>query len=203
MARQAPRTYIGAPSAGSTHPGARTRWFMFSTRGPAYGDMVMRSPERGSAMLVTMVLMAALLAGATALVSLQLKSTRGADMSRSNITAMYCAEAGLVRARTTVAANYGSWNAALGQTTEPTWLAGIDHDVDGDGSPDFQITLRDNFDDTPEDPTVDNDLTIYLVSTCTKYPDTPTEVTELVRFNGGGHCYDAQLGGCGGNANAN
>lgn len=154
-------------------------------------------------MLVSMIVMAALLAGATALVSLQMRSTRGAGMTRSTISAVYCAEAGLVRARATVAANYASWNGSLGQTTEPSWLSGIDHDVDGDGVADFAITLRDNFDDTPEDPAVDNDLTVYLVSTCTKYPDTPAEVTELVRFNAGGNCYQAQLGGCGGNGNAN
>ena len=154
-------------------------------------------------MLVTMVLMGALLAGAAALASLQVTSTRSAQLTRSNISALYCAEAGLVRARATVAANYGQWSGSLGQSTEPTWLADIDHDVDGDAVADFGITLRDNFDDTPEDPAVDNDLTIYLVSTCTKYSDTPVEVTELVRFNAGGNCYDAQLGGCGGNANAN
>lgn len=153
-------------------------------------------------MLVTMILMSALLSGAAVLVSMQLKATRGAGIVREKISSLHCAEAGLVGAKATIAASYGLWNASLGQT-EPAWLAGIDHDLDDDGAPDFAITLRDNFDEVPEDPARDNDLTIYVVSTCTKYPDAPTEVTELVRYNGAASCYQAQLGGCGGNANAN
>ena len=82
----------------------------------------------------------------------------------------------------------------------------MDHDVDGDTVADFVITLRDNDDETAptlNDAARDNDLTIYIVSTCTKYPDVPTQVSELVRFNGAGNCYQSQLGGCGGNNNAN
>jgi hypothetical protein len=154
-------------------------------------------------MLVTLIITAALMAGAAAMVSLQLGSTRSAGITRTKISGLYCAEAGLTAARATVTANYGAWNASLGQTSEPSWLASIDHDIDDDGAADFTITLRDNADDSPDDPSRDNDLTIYVVSTCTKDADTPTEVMELVRFTGGGNCYQAQLGGCGGNANAN
>jgi len=154
-------------------------------------------------MLVTMIITAALLSGAAALASLQLASTRSAGVTREKISALHCAEAGLATARATVAANYAAWNAALGQSTEPSWLASLDHDLDGDGSADFTLTLRDNFDETPENAQQDNDLSVYVVSTCAKYPDAHTEVVELVRYNGGGGCYDAQLGGCGGNANAN
>lgn len=154
-------------------------------------------------MLVTMILSAALMAGAAALVSVQLHATRSSGLTRSSISSVHCAEAGLAAARASVAANYAQWNASLGQSTEPSWLAGIDHDLDGDGVADFAIKLRDNDDETPADLTHDNDLSVFVVSTCTKYPDTPTEISELVRFNGGGNCYQAQLGGCGGNANAN
>ena len=154
-------------------------------------------------MLVTMVVVAALLAGAAALASMQHRSSRGAELSRTSITALYCAESGLAAARDTVAANYALWNGSLGATTEPAWLASVDHDVDGDGAADFELTLRDNDDDTPNDPARDNDLTVYVVSRCIKYPEVQTTVTELVRWNGGGNCYQAQLGGCGGNNNAN
>lgn len=166
-------------------------------------NLVKRCPERGSAMLLTMIVSAALMAGAAALVSVQLHSTRNSGLTRSSISSVHCAEAGLAAARAAVAANYAQWNATLGQSIEPSWLAAIDHDLDGDGVADFAITLRDNDDDTPADPAHDNDLSVFVVATCTKYPETPTEISELVRFNGGGNCYQAQLGGCGGNANAN
>jgi hypothetical protein len=154
-------------------------------------------------MLITLILMSVLLSGAAVMVSMQTRSTRDAGMMRSKMSALNCAEAGLVIARSTVAANYGLWNDALAQGTEPSWLAALDHDLDDDGAADFTITLRDNNDEIPDDQTRDNDLSIFIVSTCIKFPDTPAEVTELVRFNGGGNCYNAQLGGCGGNANAN
>lgn len=154
-------------------------------------------------MILTMVIISALLAGAAAVASMQLKSSRGADLARSQIASLHCAEAGVVAARATVMNNYAQWNESLTSTTEPSWLASIDHDIDGDGSPDFVITLRDNDDETPNDPARDNDLTIYIESTCVKYADVQTRVSELVRFNGAGNCYQAQLGGCGGNNNAN
>jgi type II secretory pathway pseudopilin PulG len=162
-----------------------------------------RDHERGSAMLVTMIVVAALLAGAAALAAVQHKSTRGAEMSRAGLSSLYCAESGLAAARDTVANSYAQWNASLGDPTEPSWLASVSHDLDGDGTADFEITLRDNDDDTPSDPARDNDLIIYIVSKCIKHPDVQTAVTELVRWNGAGNCYQAQLGGCGGNNNAN
>lgn len=165
-----------------------------------------RNRERGAAMVVTMVLISALLAGAAVLASMQLKSTRASDITRASISALHCAESGIVAARPAVMNNYGSWNASLGATTEPAWLAAVDHDIDDDGQPDFTITLKDNDDEVApiaNNLSVDNDLTIYIVSTCTKYPDVQTQVAEMVRFNGGGNCYQSQLGGCGGNNNAN
>ena len=163
----------------------------------------MRGHERGSALLVTMIIIAALLAGAAVLASIQMKSTRGAEMARTSMTSLHCAEAGLTAARGLVMASYAQWNASLGMTTEPAWLAPVNHDIDGDTVEDFRITLKDNDDDMPNDLARDNDLTVYILSTCTKYPDVYTQVAELVRFNGGGNCYQSQLGGCGGNNNAN
>ena len=154
-------------------------------------------------MLVTLILVAALLGGGAVLVSMQVSSTRGAAITRSKMSSVHCAEAGVVAARATVAASYAEWNAALAAGTEPSWLAALDHDLDDDGVADFAITLRDNDDEATNDLTRDNDLSVYIVSRCTKFSETPSEVLELVRFNGGGNCYQAQLGGCGGNANAN
>ena len=152
-------------------------------------------------MLVTMILIAALLSGGAILTKLQTDSTRGTQLTRASITGLYCAESGIVAARATVMTNYALWNAALGQSSEPAWLASVAHDIDGDNVADFTITLRDNDDDA--DFARDNDLAIYIVSTCVKNAEAPVQVTELVQFNGGGNCYQAQLGGCGGNNNAN
>jgi hypothetical protein len=82
----------------------------------------MRGRERGSALLVTMIIISALLAGAAVLVHVQMKSTRGAEMTRTSISSLHCAEAGLTAARTAVMTNYAQWNASLGMTTEPAWL---------------------------------------------------------------------------------
>jgi hypothetical protein len=159
-------------------------------------------------MLVTLIIIGALLAGAGVLLSVQMASNRSSDLTRTGMSALYCAEAGLAVARQVVAEHYMDWKAALCTTatcTEPTWMAdGIDlktfpneHDLDGDGEADFTVWLRDNYDEfTTNDPAVDTDLQVFLVSKCIKYPDTPKQVEELILFEGGVECYPWQLGGC-------
>lgn len=159
-------------------------------------------------MLVTLIVIGALLAGAGVLLSVQMASNRSADLTRSGMSALYCAEAGLAAARQVVAENYLDWKADLCTTTtctEPAWMAaGIaakttpkDHDLDGDGAADFTVWLRDNYDEiSANDPAVDSDLQVYIVSKCIKYPDTPKQVEELILFEGGIECYPWQLGGC-------
>ena len=165
---------------------------------------VTRTPERGSAMLITLILMAAIMTGAAAMTSMQLTSNRSTEIVRTKISSLHCAEAGLAVARGVVKTHYSDWNTYLAGGEVPDWLSSLDHDVDDDGAADFTLSLRDNADEANlDDPTVDNDLAVYVVSACVKYADSRTEVTELVRFNGGGSCYQAQLGGCGGNSNAN
>jgi hypothetical protein len=175
----------------------------------------MKKNERGSAMLVTLIILAALLAGAVVIAQMQQTSTRSADVVRTGMSSVYCAEAGLAAARPVVAANYAQWGAALAQSgaatpnlTEPAWLsAGIgSHDLDGDGVADFTVYIRDNDDEVPPAPndrTIDRDLAIYVVSTCIKYPDTQHAVEELVRLQGGGTCYKSQIGGCRNDNNTN
>lgn len=163
-----------------------------------------RNGQRGSAMLVAMILMAALLAGAAVLVSLQMGSNRNTELTKTGITALYCAEAGLTAARSQAAINQATWDAWLGTKTQPTWLA-VDSDVNDDGvTGDFVVTLEDNFDETgTDDPNVDKDKKIFVVSRCTLFPDTPREVRELIDYTQVTHCYGAQRGGCGGNGNMN
>lgn len=173
---------------------------------------MIRRRERGAAMLVTMLLIAALLAGGAVLLSLQLASTRSADLARTNITAVYCAEAGLSAARPIVAAQYAQWKTSLCTTppcAEPAWLASaIDawgtHDLDGDGVADFAVYLRDNDDELDtNDPTVDNDLRVFVVARCLMHPETPKQVDELVEHNGSFGCIGNMIGGADGDGNAN
>jgi Tfp pilus assembly protein PilX len=163
-----------------------------------------RNGEHGGAMLVTLIVITALLAGAVSLASIQAASSRSVGLMRDKNAAVYCAEAGLATARSAVAASYAQWNAALAAGTQPSWLASLDRDLDKDGSMDFELTLRDNDDESgTDDPAHDNDLAVFVTSTCVKYPETPVSVAELVRYSGGGNCYQSQLGGCGGNNNGN
>lgn len=166
-----------------------------------------RNSERGSAMLVTLIVVASLLAGAAVLVATQLASSNAADLNRTSTAALHCAEAGLAAARPAVVTNAQLWNAALLAGTQPTWLntAAIDHDIDDDGTSDFTVTIVDNDDEfspLTNDLTVDNDLKIFIVSTCDKYPEAPKQVRELISFSGGGKCFHGQKGGCGKNNNA-
>ena len=165
-----------------------------------------RCTERGSAMLVAMILMAALLAGAAVLVSLQLGSNRSTELTKVGISALYCAEAGLTASRDTIAINQSTWGSWLGTGNEPTWLSSVNHDLDGDGNADFTITLEDNHDEIPPNTDVqsaDSDNLIFIVSRCTKYQDNPREVRELINYQQMSHCYSSQRGGCGGNGNSN
>lgn len=157
-------------------------------------------------MLVAMILMAALLAGAAVLVSLQLSSNRSTELTKTGITALYCAESGLTASRQVIAINQSDWNNHLGTDIEPSWLGTVDHNIDDDAgnTDDFRVTLEDNFDEIGTDiPGTDSDGKIYVVSRCLMYPDTPREVRELVTFTQVTHCYSAQRGGCGGNGNMN
>lgn len=174
-----------------------------------------RDSQRGSAMLVTLILIASLLAGAAVLVSMQLASNRGSELSRSGMTALYCAEAGLMAARPVVIANSANWDTAVAASNgvadpaEPSWLlSGItSHDLDGDGVADFKVYLRDNDDEVANSATnnLDDDIDgrVFVVSKCLKYPDTPKAISELIELAQGGNLYDWQAGGAFGNNNAN
>lgn len=183
-----------------------------------------RNRERGSAMLVTLILIAALLAGAAVLVSMQLASNKSTDLSRTSMSSLHCAEAGLALARSVVQSNSGSWNTGLSPATpittsdEPSWLhdaievaagnaatSNVAHDLDGDGAADVIIYLKDNHDELSggDIQGTDFDGRVWVVSRCIKYPDTVKEVEELVEMAGAATCYQAQEGGCFGNGNSN
>lgn len=167
--------------------------------------MIARNSERGSAMLVTMIVIASLLAGAAVLVSMQLASTRSSDLTRTGMEATYCAEAGLEAAQPVVAANFAGWGSALAACgsgpypcAEPSWLqSAFSHSLSGGSGSDFWIYLKDNDDELPPNPNnlqLDNDQKIFIVSRCIKYADTVKEVEELIQYSGGGQDYRSQQG---------
>jgi len=196
----------------------------------------MRQRERGTAILITMLITVALIGGGAVLVGMQMASTRSTDVARSNMTSLYCAEAGLNAARKIVAQNFTTDNTFNGGLTvgaacnddstctggalciqvgagnfcmtQPAFLANgpnVNHDLLATGSDDFYVVIVDNEDEVTftNDYTKDNDLHVFIVSTCTRFPDNKKQVRELVRIKPGLKDYDSQLGGAGGNSNAN
>jgi Tfp pilus assembly protein PilX len=177
--------------------------------------MRIRHGERGSAMLVTMIIISALLAGAAVLVSIQLSSTKATELERNGLASLYCAEAGLRAAEPTVSTNYQTLVAHLcyagnAATTDCTGnTTGLDntvfsHDIDGDGVDDFRITLKDDDDEsTTNDPSTDINNKIFIVSTCIKYSDAPKQVMELIEYTSQAQCDPRQKGGCNNRGNNN
>ena len=93
--------------------------------------------------------------------------------------------------------------ATCNSSTEPTFLSVPlgDHDLDDDGVADFRIFLKDNDDESPNNPALDNDQAIFVVSVCIKYLETPATVMELVKHNGRLGSYQWQSGGQNGTGN--
>jgi hypothetical protein len=79
---------------------------------------------------------------------------------------------------------------------------GVDHDLDNSPSlkQDFILSLVDNEDefDSANNYGLDNDLHVYLVSTCIKFPGMTRQVAELLKFTPPGNTGCAQSGGCSG-----
>ena len=160
-------------------------------------------------MILVITLLAALLAAGAVALYVQISDTRGSGMVRGNRAALYCAEAGLVAAREVVSANSTQWNLVLdgNAANDPAWYP-ITGDIDGDTVADYIVTLRDNDDEpnliTGNDPTTDNDLRVFMVSRCVKYPNTPRTLMELIQFSTGAHVYRNQSGqGAGNTGNSN
>ncbi len=168
--------------------------------------MTKRNSQRGSAMLVTMIVISSLLAGAAVLVSMQLASNRSSDLTRTGLAATYCAEAGLDAARSVVAANFSNWAASLAACgagpypcAEPAWLSSAlgTQNLSGGAGSDYWVYIKDNDDELPplpNNPQIDNDLRVFVVSRCIKYADTVKEVEELIQYSGGGQDYRSQQG---------
>jgi hypothetical protein len=170
-----------------------------------------RRKEHGGAMMVTLIIILVLLAGASMLVSIEVNSTRSTGITRTGMTAMYCAEAGLTAARQVVANNQLEWAGASPTPgsictnpdhtacAEPGWLqSSFVHDLDGDTDIDVKVVLVDNDDEFPvPDATKDSDRRIFIVAQCLTFPEATRAISELVEASGGESCAD-QEGDCGG-----
>jgi hypothetical protein len=80
------------------------------------------------------------------------------------------------------------------------------HDVDGgSASVDFRIYIRDNDDEITGGQlyNTDTDDTIFVVSRCIKYPDTPKQVEELIKYTPAMNPYCAQEAGANSRNNDN
>ncbi len=159
-------------------------------------------------MIVVLVLLVALLAAGAIVLRAQLRTTKSSGLSKSKKEALYCAEAGLAAARARVGESYGQWPLLLDgeNANDPEWYP-IVGDLDGDGAPDYEVRIQDNDDELPprpNDPTTDNDLRIFVVSTCVSSPDAPQQVMELIQYDAGGTLYRDQAGqGTGNTGNIN
>jgi hypothetical protein len=163
--------------------------------------------QRGAAMVTSMIVLSGLLVAAGASVYLLTAETKSTSFTASSRRSLFCAEAGLAAARNIVARNHGGWNAALDvNTADPAWYPITGYlEANGSGPPDFTVTLKDNDDELPpldNEPNRDNDLRVFIVSRCDRYPEHPRTVMELVEYSSAGHTYRHQ-GGQGGNNSGN
>lgn len=159
--------------------------------------------ESGMAMVLVITVLAALLAIGAIGLSLQLNSTKSATLVKDNRAALYCAEAGIAKARNVLVANRSVWNDLLdGNPNALPWYP-ITGDIDGDGVDDYSVTIRDDGDDTTL--TADSNDTIIVTSACTKFlPAAPATVIEVISMQGQGNEYRNQSGqGAGNTGNAN
>lgn len=156
--------------------------------------------QRGSALMTSLIILSGLLVAAGTSVYLMTAETRSTSYSAMGRRALFCAEGGLAVARPVVAANNATWNDVLDgdPSNDPAWYPITGYlEANSSGTPDYTVTLRDN-DDEPmnlaNDPTRDTDLKVFLVSRCTRYPEYPRTVMELVGYTPAGHNYRNQAG---------
>ena len=154
-------------------------------------------------MFVVMIVITALITAGMIAIYVGAAETRSSDYVASSRRALFCAEAGIASSRAVVGANYASWGTVLDADSgnDPTWYpirGWLDDGVHASTDvPDYEVTIRDNDDELP--PMVnnlarDNDLHVFVVSRCLKYPDMPRAVSELIEYQGGGNVYRNMAG---------
>lgn len=158
--------------------------------------------QRGSILVVVLVILIALLAVGAVAVRMLTTDTRGLRNKKLATDSRYCAEAGLNVARPVVAAHYADWNDVLDGEPYPDWYP-IRGDLDqpADGVADYEVTIADNndeFEPTRLNPARDNDLKIILESKCLKFERYNKTLLSLIELPRSGGCPYPQAGqGCG------
>jgi Tfp pilus assembly protein PilX len=148
------------------------------------------------AMVLVITILAALLGIAAVGLSLQLNSTKSTTLIKDKRSALFCAEAGLAKARAVLVQNRNTWNDVLDGTGAPWYSTvdplGITGDANGDlADGDYTVTIRDDGDDT--DPTTDTNNTIIVTSTCLLFPNSaPATVLEVLAIVPTGQAYSDQ-----------
>ena len=175
--------------------------------------------ESGTIMVLVVTILAALLAGASVALYLQVSSTRAAGITGHTRGSLYCAEAGLAHARPLVAPIPDDWNTLIDfdMGNNPEWypvvtqglpdphmcmygciVGRIEPPTAGDTDPHYVVVVEDNEDEYTMDSRrldVDSDRRIILRSTCLKYSNAPREVLEIVsEERAPGYDYSAQAG---------
>jgi hypothetical protein len=156
-------------------------------------------------MVLVLTIMAALLAAGSVALLLQVSSSKSSNLMASHKRALFCAEAGLAASRSRIMQQQTNWPLMLDTNTsnDPTGYP-FTGDIDGDGKVDYSVEIRDDEDDN--DATTDLNGRVFAVSTCTKYPEYPFRIAELIEVQAAtGNCTNRlQKGGCaskGGNVN--
>lgn len=154
-------------------------------------------------MLLVSTILIALLAGGGVALYLQLQNTKSAALVKASTNSLYCAEAGVIAARPSIALNFLTWPVLLdgNDGNDPDWYP-IRGDLDGDGVNDYEVTIRDNDDEVPpapNNPAFDNDRRVFAIGRCLQNSDVSREVVELLVVAGGGYVYRNQAGGGGWN----
>jgi|SRR5579883_2069161 len=154
--------------------------------------------QKGAAALALLLVMCSLAAmlGALAIRG-AVADQRVAGAQRLNRRGFYCAEAGLFAARPYFASNYAQWSTMFNAQKAPPQGYPVTGDLDGDGIPDYQVTLRDNVDEfppLPNNPLQDNDLTAIMVSRCISPTMGSRQLQEIVVVNTRGTNYRSQAG---------
>ena len=152
-------------------------------------------------MLLVATVLVALLAGGGVALYIQMQGTKSAGLVKSSRNSLFCAEAGIIAARPTLAIQYLTWPTLLDgvAANDPTWYP-LTGDLDGDGVDDYEVTIKDNDDEVPpadDDPNFDNDLRVFAVGKCLRSTDASRQVVELLVVGGGGYVYRDQAGGGG------
>jgi len=127
-------------------------------RQPRSSGRIPKDNEQGGALIFVMVIAAVMLFIAGMTISVAVQTRRSAARRLHGKAAFFCAELALERARPLIAANETSWGTALAAGGFASWLPA--DDCPGTGGYTYQVTIRDNADDT--DQTTDADSTIIV-----------------------------------------